>query len=206
MGLAIVALAFGASGAFGKAKPPTSSIPSCKHLSVAQLGRYVSIGPLVFQSKVGNLCSWLATETAHYHLLLDIQVVPGTLVLYGQFENVADKAAQAQGTQFESINRADDGKALMFHVMSTVSSSSLPSCTGEPPNTHAPTPLPAFGPPACQGQPAQFKDDVVGYRPTTPKDFKGGTMVVVAVAAEQGDTGDSRMISLTNAILNGKVR
>src|ERR1035441_1493714 len=96
--LAMVALAFGATGAFGKAKSPTSSIPSCKHLSVAQLGRYVSIGPLVLQSKVGNLCSWLATETAHYHLLLDIQVVTGTILLYGQFENVADKAAQAQGT------------------------------------------------------------------------------------------------------------
>ena len=201
----MVALAFGATGAFGKAKSPTSSIPSCKHLSVAQLGRYVSIGPLVLQSKVGNLCSWLATETAHYHLLLDIQVVPGTIVLYGQFENVADKAAQAQGTQFDSINRADGGKALMFHVMSTVSSASLPSCTGEPPNTHTPTPLPPLGPPACQGQPTQFKDDVVGFLPSRPNGAQG-IMVVVAVAAEQGDTSDSRMISLTNAILNGKVR
>jgi len=194
----MVALALGATGAFGKAKSPTSGIPSCKHFSVAQLGRYVKIGPLVYQSKSGNLCSWLVTETTRYDLLLDIQVVPGTIGLYGQFELVAQKAAQSQGTQFHVIPRADGGKALMFHVMSTVSSASLPACT-------AAQKLPPLGPPACNGQPAQYKDNVEGFLPTTPNGAQG-IMVSVAVAAERGDTSDSRMIRLANAILNGKVR
>ena len=198
VGLAMVALALGATGAAGKAKSPTSSIPSCKHFSVAQLGRYVKIGPLVYQSKIGNVCSWLVTETTRYDLLLDIGVVPGTIGLYGQFELVAQKAAQAQGTQFHVIPRADGGKALMFHVMSTLSSSSLPAC--KPAQK-----LPPLGPPACNGQPAQFKDDVVGFLPSRPN-VQQGIMVTVAVAAERGDTSDSRMISLTNAILNGKIR
>ena len=194
----MVALALGPTGAFGKAKPPTSGIPSCAHFSVAQLGRYVRIGPLVFQNKVGNLCSWLVTETTRYDLLLYIQVVPGTIGLYGQFENVDGKTAEADGKQLHIINRADGGKALMFHVMSTVSSSSLPACT-------AAQKLAPLGPPACHGQPAQFKDNVVGFLPSTPNGA-AGIMVSLAVAAERGDTSDSRMISLTNAILNGKVR
>jgi hypothetical protein len=193
----MVALAFGAAGASGKAKPLSSGIPSCAHFPVAKLSRYVNIGPLVYQGRTGNVCSWLVTETARYDLLLQIGVAPGTIGLYGKIEANGKESADAQGAQFHVIPRADGSTALMFHVTNTISSSSLPACTNG-------QTLPPLGPPACNGQPAQFKDNVSGYRPKR----RGAKPIIasVAVAAQLGDVSDSRMIRLTNAILNGKVR
>jgi hypothetical protein len=205
VGLAMVALALGATGAVGKAKAPSPRIPSCAHFSVAQLGRYVNIHPLVLESRTGNLCGWLVTETTRYDLLLFIQVEPGTIGLYGKIELADQKAAEAHGAQFHVIPRADGGKALMFHAMSTVSSSSLPACKPSKLPPFGPPPLPPLGPPACNGQPAQFKDNVVGFIPPKPH-AAHGILVSLAVAAELGDVSDSHMIALTNAILNGKVR
>jgi hypothetical protein len=201
----MVALALGATGADGKAKVPSPRIPSCAHFSVAQLGRYVNIHPLVLESRTGNLCSWLVTETKRYDLLLEIQVVPGTIGLYGKWERAGQEAAGTHGRQFHIIPRADGNKALMFHVMSTVSSSSLPACKPSKVPPFGPPPLPPLGPPACNGQPTQFKDNVVGFIPPKPH-AAHGILVSLAVAAELGDARDSRMIALTNAILNGKVR
>jgi hypothetical protein len=200
----MVVLAMGATGAFGKAKAPSPRIPSCAHFSVAQLGHYVNIHPLVLESRTGNLCSWLVTETTRYDLLLQIQVVPGTIGLYGKMELNGQQAAGTLGRQFHVIPRADGGKALMFHVMSTVSSSSLPACKPIQPSGE-PQKLPPLGPPACNGQPAQFKDNVVGFIPPKPH-AAHGIIVLLGVAAERGDVSDSRMIALTNAILNGQVR
>jgi hypothetical protein len=199
VGLAMVALALGATGAVGKAKAPSPRIPSCAHFSVAQLGRYVNIHPLVLESRTGNLCGWLVTETKRYDLLLQIQVVPGTLALYAEWEANDQKAAEAHGRQFHIIPRADGNKALMFHATATLSSSSLPACTA------AQKTLPPLGPPACNGQPAQFWDNVVGV--ILPKPHAAhGILVSLAVTGQLGDVSDSHMIALTNAILNGKVR
>lgn len=197
MGLAMVGLALGATGAFGKAKTPTAGVPSCAGFSVAHLRRYVNIGPLVYRGKLGNACSWLVTETTRYDLLLQIGVVPGTIGLYGKIELAGQDAAKAQGAQFHVIPRADGGRALMFHVTHTVTSASLPACT-------AGQRLQPLGP-ACSGQPSQFRDNVSGYRPMS----SGGapaSIVSVAVAAQLGDVRDAQMIRLANAILNGKFR
>jgi hypothetical protein len=200
----MVALALGATGAFGKAKAPSPHIPSCAHFAEAQLGRYVNIGPLVLESRTGNLCSWLVAETTRYDLLLHIGVVPGTIGLYGTIELADQKAAEAHRAQFHVIPRADGGKALMFHAMSTVSSSSLPACKPAQPSGE-PQKLPPLGPPACNGQPALYKDNVVGFIPPKPHTAHG-ILISLAVTAELGDVSDSHMIALTNAILNGKVR
>jgi hypothetical protein len=192
----MVALALGATGAVGKAKAPSPRIPSCAHFSVAQLGRYVNIHPLVLESRTGNLCSWLVTETTRYDLLLQIQVVPATNALYRKWYLNDYFAAQKHGRQLHNIPRAG---GLMFHATATLSSSSLPACTA------AQKTLPPLGPPACNGQPAQFWDNVVGFIPPKPH-AANGILVSLAVTAQRGDVSDSRMIALTNAILNGQVR
>jgi hypothetical protein len=152
-------------------KPPRkpATVPDCAHLSLAKMGQRLGVSSLVLQGKTPgtNVCTYTAAVPKEYSDLLQISIAPGTRCFLGRgrpyacwglfvnSEKLAQKVAAQRQVVFGEIGRRSQGIAAVYYVDNEINGESplLRPCDPPAPPLFLPPPLPAFGPPACFGQP-----------------------------------------------------
>ncbi len=175
-------------------------IPDCSALSRGAIANLVGTGPLTFERKVGNLCTFSGHRPGHYKPVLAIQIVPWSRKLFSVAERDAVSSAAREHSQFGVVSRALKVGTKAFFVTGTTTSASLPPCGSE--EAPAPAPLEVRTGPICAGEPSATHINVVGYGPSP-----GGAELMVSAGgvAQQGGISLSHVITLVKDLISGKI-